>query len=414
MLRSMAAPALLTLPFLLCFAGNFCQSLCFNLFLHLPGHLRALGADELQIGWLTGLISVAAIAVRPPIGRVMDAHGRRGVILAGGALNVVVCVLYGTIESIGPALVLVRMLHGVAEAMLFSAFFTLAADHVPESRRTEGLALFGVSGILPIALGGWLGDVILARANYGALFSAAAVFAAASFLLSPGLRDVRIGTAEQEPSRGVLAALRQPDLAPLWMLGIVFATALAAVFTFVKTFVLDTGLGSVGLFFGAYSAAAVVLRLFFGRVPERIGPKRALFPALGALVVGLAGLAFARSAAAVTIAGVFTGFGHGFTFPILSGLVVERARAAERGLALSLFTALFDVGGLFGAPLFGALLATTGYATMYGTAAALALAGAVAFAFVDPRALATVAAIGEENPGVRRVGRERSIRARGV
>lgn len=383
----MPAPALLTLPFLLCFAGNFCQALCFNLFLHLPGFLRDLGANEMMIGWLAALISVAAIVVRPAIGRAMDTRGRRVVILVGGALNVIVCLLYGAIDAIGPALACVRILHGAAEAMLFSAFFTLAADLVPESRRTEGLALFGVSGILSISLGGLLGDVILARGSYATLFAIAAMFATLSFLMSWGLRDVRTGGADERPARGFLAAARQRDLTPLWMLGIVFATALAAVFTFVKTFVLDTGIGSVGLFFSAYSGAAVVLRLFFGWVPERIGPKRALFPALGALVIGLAGLALARTAGTVALAGAFTGLGHGFTFPILSGLVVQRARAAERGVALSLFTALFDVGGLLGAPMFGALLASAGYATMYGAAAVVALGGALVFAQWDPRAL---------------------------
>ena len=57
---------------MLCFAGNFLQALCFNLFLHLPGFLRDLGARDVEIGLLASLTSVAAIASRPPVGRVMD------------------------------------------------------------------------------------------------------------------------------------------------------------------------------------------------------------------------------------------------------------------------------------------------------------------------------------------------------
>src|SRR5215469_786489 len=171
---------LLTRAFALCAAANFLQALCFNLYL--PGFLRGLGADEVVIGLLSGLTAVAAIAARPPVGRVMDSRGRRGVILAGGLLNTTVCSLYLGVSGIGLWLVGVRIVHGLAEAMLFSSLFTLAADMVPASRRTEGLALFGVSGILPISLGGLLGDAILARATYGVLFVTSSALAALSLL----------------------------------------------------------------------------------------------------------------------------------------------------------------------------------------------------------------------------------------
>lgn len=376
---------LLTTAFALCFVGNFLQALCFNLFLHLPGFLRDLGAGEVEIGLLAGLTSFAAIVVRPPVGRVMDGTGRRRVILVGGALNVAVCALYQSVHALGLWLAAVRILHGLAEAMLFSAFFTVAADLVPAARRTEGLALFGVSGILPISLGGLLGDAILARAGYPTLFGVAAALATLSFAVSLPLRDSRPETPHAEPSRGFRGAALQRDLVPLWFIGTVFATALAAVFTFVKTFVLDTGVGSMGLFFTFYSAAAVVLRLFLGWLPERIGPKRALWPALGCLAAGLLGLATARSATPVALAGLSCGFGHGFTFPILSGMVVHRAREAERGVALSLFTSLFDAGMLIGGPAFGFLLERSGYAAMYGAAAAVVVVGALAFALWDAR-----------------------------
>src|SRR5215469_9035942 len=375
---------LLTLAFALCAAANFLQALCFNLYLHLPGFLRGLGADEVVIGLLSGLTAVAAIAARPPVGRVMDSRGRRGVILAGGLLNTTVCALYLGVSRIGPWLFGVRVVHGLAEAMLFSSLFTLAADMVPASRRTEGLALFGVSGILPISLGGLLGDAILARATYGVLFVTSSALAALSLLISLPLRDrPRPPPHEVAPSRGFGAAARQPDLLPLWFIGSVFATALSAVFTFVTTFVLTTGIGSVGLFFSFYSGAAVFLRLFLGWLPDRVGPKAVLFPALALLCAGLLLLSAAVRTRDVAIAGVLCGLGHGFTFPILSGFVVKRAREAERGAALSLFTALFDLGVLIGGPAFGAVIRAGGYPAAYRAAAGVVFLGTAGFAIWD-------------------------------
>ena len=152
---------LLSGPFVLVSLSNLFQGISFNLYLHFPGFLSELGAREAQIGLLFGLSSVASIAVRPKLGQVMDTRGRRGVILVGNALHVVSVALYLTVHTLGPWIYFVRILHGLAVAILFTALFTYAADCVPEKRRMQGLMLFGVSGMLPIALGGVIGDVLL-------------------------------------------------------------------------------------------------------------------------------------------------------------------------------------------------------------------------------------------------------------
>jgi len=113
-----------TRRFLVCFWANFLQGLAFNLFLHFPGYLHDLGANDVEIGLLSSLTALAAVMLRPPVGRMMDRRGRRPVILLGGALNVLTVGAYLGVHSIGPALYGVRLLHGLAEALLFSALFT--------------------------------------------------------------------------------------------------------------------------------------------------------------------------------------------------------------------------------------------------------------------------------------------------
>lgn len=376
------AERVLTRAFLLCAGANFLQGLAFNLFLHLPGFLHDLGAAELQIGFLFGLTAAVAIAARPLVGRAMDAQGRRAMILGGGVLNVAVCALYLTVHRLDGWVYLVRAAHGVAEAILFTGFFTQAADLVPAPRRMEGMAIFGVSGMLPISLGGLIGDQILAGGSYGQLFGCATALGFASLVLSLPLRDQPLPHGEL-PSRGFFAAVAQPDLRPVWFIGSIFATALAAYFTFIKTFVLHTGTGSVGAFFTAYAAAAIGLRVFFAWLPDRAGPKRVLFPALGALSAGLLLLAHVSRANEIVAAGALCGLGHGFIFPILTGLVVARARPAERGAALSIFTALFDAGVALGGPALGIAIHFGGYGTMFTAAAALVAIGSLIFAVWD-------------------------------
>jgi len=376
-------------PFVLCFVTNLCQGTAFNLFLHLPGYLHDLGANDVQIGWISSLTALAAVAFRPPVGRAMDRYGRRPVIVWGGALHACATALYLGVHAIGPLLYTVRVLHGVAEALLFSALFAYAADRVPAARRTEGLALFGVSGMLPISLGGWLGDWLLPLHGFPLLFELATVLAAGSFVLSLAMREAPRPLVARSASVGTMAALRQRELRPLWMLGTVFSIVLTAFFVFIKRFVDETGIGSVGLFFSAYTGAALMLRIFLGWLPDRVGPKRVLGPALVALVLGFAAMTFAQDQRSLLFAGVLCGIGHGFTFPILFGLVVSRTPEENRGSTLALFTALFDLGVLIGGPSFGLVIERFGFAAMYGAGGiALALGTAGFFlldAAVDPR-----------------------------
>ncbi len=389
---SVTSPAarepLLTRAFLLASLSHFLHALAFNLYLHLSGFLKRLGGSELTIGLIFSVTGAVAILARPLLGRIMDERGPRAIIVAGGVLHVTVCALYTTVGSIGAWVTTVRVAHGIADAMLFTSLFAYASEVVPASRRFEGIALFGVSGMLPISLGSVLGDLILKRAGEGNLagythvFATSAVLSGAALVLSLPLR-APARAAGGEPRRGMLHAFLQRDLVPIWVAGTVFATCIAAPFTFLATFVMTEKVGSAGLFFSCYSIAAIVLRLVAGKLPERVGPKVVLLPAMVAVGLGLVLLVVAGTPAVMGAAGVIAGLGHGFTFPVLLGLLVSRARAAERGAALAIFTALFDAGSMLGGPLFGKVAVAGGYRAMFATAAVMMLVGTAVFGMLD-------------------------------
>lgn len=377
---------LLSRAFVLAFVANLLHSWSFFAYLHLPGFLADRGADELMIGIVFGVMAAAAIALRPGVGWLLDRRGRRVVARWGSAVHLAVTLTYLTVETVGPWLFVVRVIHGAAEAMLFSTLFTIAADVVPPSRRTEGIALFGVSGLLPMALAGLMGDAILARAGYDELFIATAIAAGLGGLCSWPLPDSRpAAPADAAPPRSFLAAVMMPTLRPLWLMGLSFGLAIASYFTFLKTFVEHAGVGSMGSFYSAYSIAAIALRVALGWVPDRFGPRRTLVPAMAATVVGLVLLSRVGSDAEVMVAGLLCGAGHAFVFPILSALVVSRADDGERGAALSMFTALFDLGLLVGGPLLGAVLAWTDYGVMFDCAAVVGVVGVVGYLAWDRR-----------------------------
>jgi MFS family permease len=376
---------LFTRPFLLVSAANFTSGMSYALFLHFSGYLAELGANDTQIGLIYGATALASIAMRPILGPVMDRHGRRPVIIFGGILNIAFILLYLTVSALGPWVYVVRIGHGVAEAMLFSALFTYAADVIPTSRRSQGIALFGVTGLLPIGVAGIIGDYVLSVAGFRELFLTAAGFAVLTLLFSLPLPERRPELAPGERPRGFWRIVAQPDLLPIWWMIGSFSTVLTAYFVFIRRYVDDTGFGSVGLFFSMYVAVAILERIFLGWLPDRAGRKRVLYPSIVALIAGFFVLAGAGSWVGVAVAGALCGAGHGFIFPILTTLLVDRAPSTDRGSALSFFTAMLDVGTLIGGPILGAIIDTAGWSAMYVTAGVALGVATIVFARWDRR-----------------------------
>ena len=269
--------------------------------------------------------------------------------------------------------------------MLFSALFTYGADVIPAARRTEGIALFGVSGLLPIGVAGIVGDIVLSVAGFRELFLTAAGFAVLTLMLSFPLPERRPELKPGESPGGFWKVVKTRNLLPIWWMIGSFSTVLTGYFVFIRRYVDDTGYGSVGLFFSMYVAVAIGERIFFGWLPDRIGRKKVLYPSLAVLVAGFLMLAAAGSWVGVAIAGALCGAGHGFTFPILTALLIDRAPDSDRGSAMSFFTALFDVGTLIGGPILGGIIDVAGWGPMYVVAGATLGVATVIFARWDHR-----------------------------
>jgi len=379
-------PRILTTPFILAWLVNLLHGLSFFMFIHLPRFLTELGADEVVIGLIVAASALASIAIRPAVGTAMDRSGRRPAILVGGTLNAISVPLYFTVGSVGPWLVAVRILHGLSAALLFTSISTYGADQVPEERRTRGVTLFAASSMLPAAIGGWVGDLVLAAGGFHGVLFAAMGFATAALLLSiplPEQRPARADLAPARPRGAFRRALTRRSLLPLWHLTLWVGIALTGYSTFMRTYVDDTGVGSVGLFFLTYACTAVALRLFFSWVPDRVSRPWVLYPSLGAIAAGYLTLAFGSSTASIALAGVLCGGGLGYVYPLIFAGVVDRSPAEERGSAMAAFSLFFDAGALVGSPMLGWVILHFGYAAMFATAGVVVALAALAFAVWD-------------------------------
>jgi MFS family permease len=346
----------------------------------LPVYLRELGASHAYAGLVTGVAFGVGLCIRPPTGWALDHFGRRPVVILGGVFVTAGAALYPFAEGIGLLMYLARVLSGVAAGMLLTGLFTYAADVVPPERRAHGLALFGISGLLPQALAPALGEWIVQHGGFGWLFRLSIVTGALSLAVAATLPETLERSRPPPPMvSGIARVVAARPLLGVWLLMSAFGVGLASTQVFVAPTTLERAHGPARAFFVAYGVAAVLVRVLASGLADRLGPARIVAPALFIYGVGLAVLSAAASPLALVVSGAAGGIGHGLLYPAASAMVVDRAPAEQRGAALAAMTGIVDLSYFAASPGLGWIGDVRGGGALFATAALAVLGGLVAF-----------------------------------
>jgi predicted MFS family arabinose efflux permease len=320
----------------------------------------------------------------------MDSLGRRPVLIAAGLANALALAALTVPTDLGVALAVIFVGHRVFQIGVFTAMLTLSADVLPAERRAQGLAIYGLGGLIPLATGGAIGDFLLDVSGFETLFLVAAMLTLASWLMI--WRVPRQPTSSAGgPRRGFWAALGQRNLLPVWWLTMLFAVGLEALFTFIRTFVDERQVGSVGAFFLVYGGTAIAVRLLSSGRFDLMRQRPLVSVALLSYSVGFLVLAASDSSFVMAGAGGFLGLGHGLLFPVLTSQVVTRSRDAERGSAMAIFTSLFDLAVLTAAPTVGFIIDSKGYSTAFVGLGLFVTTGLAIYLLWDRKVLGKVA-----------------------
>jgi predicted MFS family arabinose efflux permease len=346
--------------FALVWVVGFFQGIGFFLLVNVPGRFLELGIGEGGIGLIYSVAAFIGLALRPLLGRALDVVRRRTVIRVGGIVHVVALVGLLSASTVGVLLVGSFVVARAGQIAIFTATLTYAADTLPAAIRARGLAVFGLSGLIPIALSNLVGDRIISSAGYTGAIAASAVLSLIGWLLVWRLPALPV--MGERARRSFWAALAQPDLRMIWFITLVFAMGTETLFSFMRTFV-DTHpeMGSLGLFFGVYGTLAVSTRLLAGSRFDRMNARLTAAFGVASVGVGMVLLSSAASTVGFLAAAALGGASHGVVFPVLSAQVIARARTSERGSAVATFTSIFDIAILGLVPVVGFVIDHFGY-----------------------------------------------------
>src|SRR3954451_24177945 len=153
-----------------------------------PFHILALGGSTFASGLFLGFLTYSSALSAPATGAVSDRVGPRRILMTSSVAIAGFSIAYALIPDYRVALALV-LVHGVFWSGLLSASAAYLTNMLPERRRAEGIAYWGLSSVAAIAVGPSIGFWIF-RFGWGTLCTGAAILnlimAAIAWRLSPG------------------------------------------------------------------------------------------------------------------------------------------------------------------------------------------------------------------------------------
>jgi DHA1 family tetracycline resistance protein-like MFS transporter len=338
--------------------------------------------------WVFGLLMAAYSAMQfifaPILGRLSDRVGRRRVLLISLTGSILGAVMFALADSL-VWLFASRLLAGMAGGNIATAQAVIA-DTTSPAERARGMGLigaaFGLGFIAGPALAGVLAPFSLAAPGWGAATCSTAALVMA-FVYLPETRPTDVPVTRLAPTSGVARlafAWRNPELAPLMVIGFAVVTGFAAFEVTFAQFLHDrlalahSGVSFLFVYVGVLAAA--VQGGLMGLATRKLGEARLVIGGLVSTAVGLLLLASAHHLWAVLTVLPALSLGAGLAMPSLSSLVSRSAAADQQGLALGAYQGVSSLARVVGPFAAEIALGTWGVAAPQVGAAVLAAAAA--------------------------------------
>lgn len=341
---------------------------------------EGLGRDKVWAGLGVGIAFFSTLLTRGWAGGLADRLGTRPAVQRGLGLYVAGALVSWAAAWALPSPWLAyavlaggRLLTGLGESLVAVGVIGWGIGLVGPANSGRVLAWIGAAIYGAMAIGGPLGLVLFDRVGFGGTMLAGALLPAFGLLAVwrlPGLpaqagapRTSFLGVIGQVGWHGAIVCLQ----------GIGFA----AIGAFFALHFRGQHWAHAGLGLSFFGAGFVLVRLLFGRLPDRIGGLPVAIASLAVEVVGQLLIWTAATPAQALLGAFLTGLGCSMIFPSMGREVVLRVPPPLRGAAMGAFSAFQDLAyGLTG-PVAGLLADRSGYDSVFLAGAVAAGAGLV-------------------------------------
>jgi MFS family permease len=346
----------------------------------LPLFIRSLGVPVSTLGFIAAASTVVGIVVSLPAGILSDLIGRRRVILMAAIVFATAPFLYLIITAPWQ-LVLVRIYHGLATAILGPVAMAAVADTF-EKGRGERMAWYSSATMVGRFIAPFVGGILIFGNNFHWVYLAdgvAGVMALLAAIRLP-LATNTSGSAWQafKRQRGsygqeIAFVFRHPGILATSGIEAAQYFAYGCLETFLPIY-LNEKLGysawEIGLLFTVQILTATFTKPVMGRLSDRYG--RVPLITAGLVLGGIATATLILSSNYFVIAALIAVFGLGLATVTASTscLVADLSRSQGRGGALGILSSIMDIGQSTGPMVAGALITAYSYRFTFGVVGA--------------------------------------------
>jgi MFS family permease len=346
--------------------------------------LQADGAHPYEVGLLLAAGAVPLLLLARPVGRLVDAHDSRRLLVGAGVAEVAATIPLIFVHSVIPMVALVAVLGG-AVSVTSATWSALVPRVVGEDQLAQAVSAQTSLNVLVLvgapAIGGLLAGAFGSGVPVAIDAATFVVVTVAAALVRTRRVPERVPASDgSSPARGGFAILRADRvLAPL-LAGVALVVLLVGMVDVVLVYLVRDTLHAGGVWYGvaeaAWMAGMVAGSLGAGRVGTEPGQVRATIAGAALACAALAGFAVAPTVGILVPLSVLGGVGNGYAGTCLSTLLMARTPDSARGRVSATANAIF--GGTQGASLLlgGAVAVALSPREIYAVAGLLGLAAA--------------------------------------
>jgi MFS family permease len=342
-----------------------------------PFHILALGGSTLAAGLFLGFLTYASALSAPLTGGLSDRTGTRRILITASVAITCFSIAYAMIPSYKVMLALV-LVHGVFWSGLMTGSAAYMTNNLPESRRAEGFAYWGLSTIAAIAVAPTIGFWMF-QFGWRALCLETAVLNVLMAIIAWNLPAQPIA-ARPEGGRKRLLEWRVLILSFTLFL---YSFGYGGVTSFTALYADANGVTPKGIYLTSLAVVILVTRPLSGRLGDRFGYRRIFLPCLVLIALGLSCLVVGGSRFWLVTSAIIFGAGFGTAYPVFASYVMRHVGADRRGAAFGAILACFDTGIGTGSTSMGWIIGRYGFASAFATAAVLSALALPYFLLAD-------------------------------
>ena len=340
--------------------------------------VRGLGLDNAFGGLAVGIAFLSTILTRPHAGARADRLGgkvsmQRGLIVYAAAGLVCLLASWPRLSAAGGYAVLIagRLLLGLGESLTMVGMINWGLGLMGPARSGRVMSLVGIGMYGAFAAGGPLGLALLHHLGFAGLMGICTVLPLLGLIVIHRFPAVVPPAGRREPIWRIIGRI--------WQAGIVVGLGgigFAVLGAFFALYFLSHGWPYAGLGLTFFGVGFVLVRLFCGHLPDRIGGTPVAIASLAVEACGQYLLWLSPGPWPALVGAFLTGLGCSMVYPAMGTEVVKQVPAHLRGTAMGGFVAFQDLAYGVTGPLVGLLADHSGYSAVFligGLAATLGL-----------------------------------------